>query len=298
MAQNKLGHASPLRYPGGKGALANFVKHLIAENQLFDGHYVEVYAGGAGIAWKLLFEEYVQKIHINDLNKSVMAFWNSVLDETEELCRLIHDTKVTVEEWEKQRNIQNHPDEYSLLQLGYSTFFLNRANRSGILKGGIIGGKDQTGEWKIDARFNKASLIERIKRIAKYKTRISTYNLDAELFIRNILPGLPQKTLIYLDPPYYKKGQQLYENHYNPQDHQAIATLIDGIQQSWLVSYDSCPEINALYSHHRNIQYNINYSARDRYAGSEVIFFSDSLKIPQIANPIGIKSPSQQLSLM
>ena len=39
---------SPLRYPGGKGKLTNFVKKIVEENDLFGGHYVEAYAGGGG----------------------------------------------------------------------------------------------------------------------------------------------------------------------------------------------------------------------------------------------------------
>lgn len=282
-------YASPLRYPGGKGNLANFMKLIISENDLLDGHYVELYAGGAGIAWKLLFEEYVQKVHINDLNRPLMAFWNSVLQETDELCRLIADTPVNVDEWQKQRSIQANPDNHSQLEVGFSTFFLNRTNRSGILNGGIIGGKNQTGEWKIDARYNKEGLINRIQQIARYSSRISLYNLDAAVFIKKILPKLPQKTLVYLDPPYFNKGQELYENHYTESDHKKISELVSSIEQPWLVSYDGCQEIKDLYKDYASIDYFINYSAQARYAGPEVIFFSKKLVVPQVSSPTKIK---------
>lgn len=289
MAQQKHNYTSPLRYPGGKGSLANFMKLIILHNGILDGQYVELYAGGASIAWKLLFEEYVQTVHINDLNMSLIAFWKSVLEETDELCKLIIDTPVTMEVWHRQRAIQVNPGQYSQLEIAFSTFFLNRTNRSGILKGGVIGGKEQSGEWQMDARFNKADLIKRIYRISKYGNRIKIYNLDAVNFIKTILPNLSQKTLVYLDPPYFNKGQQLYENHYSYQNHEEISRLVSTITQPWLVSYDSCPEIETLYCNYRNLHYNISYSAQDRYSGSEVIFFSDQITSPKIDNPISVK---------
>ena len=290
---------SPLRYPGGKGGLANFMKVVVLENNLLDGEYVEVYAGGAGIAWSLLFEEYVRRVHINDLNKSLAAFWRSILDNTDEFCQLVQDTPITMQEWQRQRVIQNRPQEHSIIELGFSTFFLNRTNRSGILKGGVIGGKQQTGEWKIDARFNRKDLIQRIQRIGRFSDRIRFYDLDAVDFIKTILPSIPQKTLVYLDPPYFNKGQKLYENHYEKEDHANIANLIStSIYQPWIVSYDATPEIMALYENHQNIQYSIRYSARERYAGSEVIFYKHDLKVSAMENPVSVKLPTFQRPLL
>lgn len=284
------GFTSPLRYPGGKGMLANFAKLVMSLNNLLDGHYVEIYAGGASVAWALLFEEYVRHVHVNDLSKPLYSFWKSVLDYTDELCRLIQDTPVTVEEWHRQKNVQRRPRDHSNLELGFSTFFLNRTNRSGILKGGVIGGKGQSGKWRVDARFNKEDLIARIQRIARYSNRINIYNSDAAEFIRSHLPNLPKRSLVYLDPPYYVKGEELYENHYIHDDHVKIAKLVASrIKQPWIVSYDNTPEIIKIYKGFRNIKYDIFYSAQDRYAGSEIMFFSKSLLIPEVNNPAYVK---------
>jgi DNA adenine methylase len=297
--QQNHNYTTPLRYPGGKGALANFIKTVVSQNSLLDGDYVEVYAGGASIAWALLFEEYVQRVHVNDLNKQLMAFWQSVLEQTDEFCRLIQNTPVTMEEWYRQRAIQDEPGNHSSLALGFSTFFLNRTNRSGILKGGVIGGKEQTGAWKIDARFHKKDLIQRVQRIGRYRKRIKLYNLDAAHFIETILPTLPQRSLIYLDPPYFHKGQELYENHYVKADHMKIADLVlNHIRQPWVVSYDATPEIMALYKKYRHIQYSISYSAQARYAGSEVLFYSRGLKVLKVENPTTLKLPTFQRPLL
>jgi len=282
-------YTTPLRYPGGKSKLANFIKMVIEENFLLDGHYVEPFAGGAAIAFSLLFEEYVIHAHINDLDRSVFSFWASVLNQTDDLCRLINDTPVTVDEWRRQKQIQSNPDEYSTLELGFSTFFLNRTNRSGIIAGGIIGGLDQTGKWKIDARYNKEGLIARIKKIASFRHRISLYNLDAEDLLRNVVPTLPDKTLVYLDPPYYVKGKDLYQNHFKHDDHVSLANVAtNNIRQHWIVSYDFVPEISEIYEDFRQVDYQLSYSAATRQKGSELMVFDDSLIIPEVSNPVKI----------
>jgi DNA adenine methylase len=284
-------YTTPLRYPGGKSKLARFIKLVLEENFLLDGHYVEPFAGGAGIAFALLFEEYVMHVHINDLNKSVFAFWSSVLNQTDDLCRLISDSPVTVDEWQRQKLIQVNPENCSSLELGFSTFFLNRSNRSGIITGGVIGGVKQTGKWKIDARFNKEALVARIKKIASYRHRISLYNEDAGDLLRHVVPGLPDKTLVYLDPPYYVKGKDLYQNHFVHDDHIGLAEVVTNhIRQNWLVSYDFVPEISDIYGGFRQIDYQLSYSAATRQKGSELMIFDDSLVIPDVLNPAKIKA--------
>src|SRR5436305_2638665 len=140
----RLLHFTPLRYPGGKAKLAAYIKVLLKENRLLDGEYVEPYAGGSAIALELLLHEYVSRIHINDVSKPVHSFWKSALDHTDELCKLVLKTPLTVAAWDKQKRILDNADDHGTLELGFATFFLNRTNRSGILNGGIIGGRDQT----------------------------------------------------------------------------------------------------------------------------------------------------------
>lgn len=277
---------TPLRYPGGKGKLTDFIKLVFEQNDLLDGHYAEAYAGGAGIAMTLLVHSYASRVHLNDLNKSVYSFWRCVLDQPDELCKSIRDVKVTMDEWRRQKAIQKDAANQSTLELGFSTFFLNRTNRSGILLGGVIGGKEQDGEWLLDARFNKADLIRRIEKIALYRSRVRLYNQDAATFITDVLPTLPQRSLTYLDPPYYVKGGDLYENHYRHDDHVAVAKLVKKkIKLPWIVSYDHAPEIMAMYRDCPTITYGISYSAQDRYKGAEAMFFSKKLIIPDVENP-------------
>ncbi len=281
---------TPLRYPGGKGKLTEFIKLIFEENELIGGHYVEPYAGGAGIAFNLLMLQYASCIHLNDVDPSVFAFWHSVLNSTEELCKKIRDAKLSLKERSLQKAIQTDMQKHTLLEVGFSTFYLNRTNRSGILNGGVIGGKAQDGEWKMDARFNKIELCRRIEKIALSRSRVRLYNLDAADLITGVLPSLPANTLVYLDPPYYKKADRLYRHHYKHADHQTIADLvIQKISQPWIVSYDNVPEICKMYPQIPFIKYGMNYSAQECYKGSEVMFFNGNLSVPDVENPSTFK---------
>jgi DNA adenine methylase len=284
-------YPSPLRYPGGKRKLANFVKLLFLENDLVGSEYVEPYAGGASIALSLLFEEYASHVHINDLNRSVHTFWRVVLDRPDELCARVVSARLDIREWQRQRDIQREaePDE---LDLAFSTFYLNRTCRSGIISGGPIGGHRQHGSWKIDARFNKGDLIRRIKRIARFRTRITVTGQDAAEYLRSTLPALEgRRVFAYLDPPYSVKGAKgagLYQNFYRREDHVEIAALVAGLKIPWIVSYDDVPEIVALYGQFKSISYDLNYSAQVKHFGSERMFFSPTLEPAAVATPANV----------
>ncbi|MFI5096873.1 MAG: DNA adenine methylase [Candidatus Acidiferrales bacterium] len=279
---------SPLRYPGGKARLAAFVQNILRMNRLCDAHYVEPYAGGASVALALLFNEYVSHIYINDADPAIFAFWHSVLHETDALCRRIGKANLTITTWRRQRALQQNPENSTLLQLGFSTLFLNRTNRSGIIRSaGAIGGLRQQGKWKLDARFYRDTLIHRIQAIAAYRERITLTNLDAAAFLAAMAPRLPAKSLIYLDPPYYVKGKRrLYANHYEHADHAEIAALLVGCKHPWLVSYDDVPEIRRLYKGYRRKKYRLSYTAQERYEGAEIVFFSHGLYIGRGLKPI------------
>ena len=268
---------SPLRYPGGKGKISNYFKQIIQKNKLYDHIYVEPYAGGASVGLSLLFNEYVDKIVINDIDRSVYAFWYSVLYKTKEFCELIDNTPINVKTWELQNKIQKNKKNSELLKLGFSTFFLNRTNRSGILSAGCIGGKNQKGKWKINARYNKKDLINRIKKIALYKNRIKIYNLDAKKLIRK-LNKEKNDYIFYFDPPYYCKGKELYINFYTEKDHQKIAKEIKSmINSKWVVTYDNVLFIKNLYCGFTQKVFDLQYSAGKQKKGKEVMIFSKDL---------------------
>jgi DNA adenine methylase len=256
-------------------------------NGIGGGHYLEPYAGGAGVALDLLLHGHASHIHINDADPAVYAFWISVTQYSGALLKLLQSTPITIEEWLKWRSVLRDERKASLVEKGFATLFMNRTNRSGILKAGVIGGKNQDGEYKLDARFKKDIVAARILEIAKRADDISVYCEDSLHLLNRCPEFLPKQSLIYLDPPYYVKGKGLYRNFYQHDDHVAIAKTIQNkkFKWPWVVSYDNAEEICGMYQLSRSLSYGLNYTAQRRYVGNEVMFFSQNLDIPDEAIP-------------
>lgn len=276
---------SPLRYPGGKTSIWPLISKIITDNEVSRGNYCEPYAGGCGLALTLLFKGYVHNLHLNDIDRSIWCFWDAILNRTDEFIKRIENTDVTIEEWYKQREIQENKDVALDFDLAFSSFFLNRTNRSGvILKAGVIGGFSQSGNYKLDCRFNKKGLIERIRRIEKYKHRINLYNLDAIDFINQTDVKLSGTTVYCIDPPYFVKGSTLYTNFYEPDDHKNIADVLNALDRSWILTYDNTPKIQELYQDRRQYRFNLNYSAAHKRVGTELLVVSDDMIITNELN--------------
>jgi len=246
--------------------------------------YAEPFAGGAGAGIKLLEAGHVDRIIINDADRALFCFWWSVMNRAEEFVDRIHSTPLSVEEWGAQRELYLHPRNRPRIDLGFATFYLNRCNRSGIIKNaGPIGGKAQLGEWKIDARFNRQGLAERVQGISSFADRITVLQLDAQQFIENIddyTNGQP--TFLYADPPYYCKGRELYLNHFSDSDHRDFA---ESIQQQeglhWIMTYDNVPRIRELYADARMLPFALRYSAHHASTeGGELLISPPWLVVP------------------
>lgn len=272
---------TPLRYPGGKRRLVGFVKRLLEANDMRDIEYAEPFAGGASIALDLLFNEYASTVHINDLSRPVYAFWHCVLNATDLLCRRIEETDVTMKEWRRHRAVLEAQEEADIRELGFATFFLNRTNRSGIISGGVIGGQKQTGAWLLNARFNKGDLLNRIRRVARYRDRIKLYQLDALDFTNSVVASLGQNVFAFHDPPYIDSGADLYLSDYKIEDHRQLAKGIMKTESPWVVTYDyDAAVVHDLYPGHRRIAFALSYTAQERRGGKEAAFLSPLLNLP------------------
>lgn len=270
-------HVSPLRYPGGKTCLVPLFEKVIEDNSLNDITYIEPYAGGAGAALALLYSGKVARIVINDLDTAIHAFWSAATKSSDAFIAKMHSTPVNVKEWRRQRQIYQDKTA-KLFDRGFATFYLNRTNVSGIMGGGPIGGLDQSGKWKINARFNKQTLEKRLKQLASYADRIVVTNEDGVELIKKYLSV--KNTFIYLDPPYFEKGSSLYMNSYNGSDHSGLSNVLNQNPDSfWLLTYDNKRQIKSLYPDRRIVNFTLDYRAYESRVGKEVLILSDAVSV-------------------
>lgn len=263
---------SPLRYPGGKFKIYDKVKKLIKANALGDRTYVEPFAGGFGIGLGLLCDDIVQTAVLNDFDFHIYNFWFAVLYHTDDLLRMIADTPITLEERDRQKAVYENSTADRVSD-GFATFFLNRVNFSGIIKGGPIGGFSQSGTYKLDCRFNKSEIAKKIRQIASLRGRIELYNCDASQLITEYLQGRIRTSFFNIDPPYVKKGRRLYTNYFKEEDHKNLEKTITGYlgETCWIVTYDDTDLIRDIYKDYHMVEYCILHNAGGSVRGKEIV---------------------------
>lgn len=281
---------SPLRYPGGKARFAGFLKTAIEANELRGGRYYEPFAGGAGAGLRLLREDVVSEIVLNDFDPGVYAFWKAVLDSPDRFIQAISDACLDVGEWKRQKQIAEAERQRSKVSfdLGFATFYLNRCSRSGIIVGSApIGGQEQEGEWSIDARYYTATLVKRVRWLAgrRHQIHLSKSNKDAVRFLEEDIPGnnAPGKALVYLDPPYFVNGHRLYGSWYKKEDHRRLAEYMKGRRDlKWIMSYDDTEFIRELYGGLVRGEIPRRYSLQRRREASELVIAPGRVELPKL----------------
>lgn len=269
---------SPLRYPGGKASLADFFESAIHALDLDKPTYIEPYAGGAGAGLALLYNGVVGRVIINDLDPSIHALWDSMLNRTDDFLRRLDQVPLTVDEWQRQREVYRRRDDPDLdpSALGFATFYLNRTNRSGVLRGGVIGGLRQQGVYKLDARFNKETLRKRIETVGEHRSSILVTHQDGVRRLRDWLPK--ENVFAYVDPPYYEKGSALYLNSFNDDQHRSLAEWLNALADAnWVLTYDIADFIKSLYRNLTSLEFNLHYSANRREVASEFMVLSNTV---------------------
>lgn len=288
-----------LRYPGGKSSLTDTIAKVFQYNGLKGGTYIEPYAGGAGIAINLLMSGVASRIVLNDADRAIASFWRLVSHDPAYLADKIKTTPITLDEWHRQREVFHNKEKANDQALGFATFFLNRCNRSGILAANPIGGINQTGDYKLDARFPKQRLLALLKDIARLSDRIVVKQEDALTLLSDVSEYATEKHLVFIDPPYFEKGSQLYMNHYKPDDHAAIAEKIHDLPPhcNWVVTYDDIPQITALYRSKKVRRFDLHYHSHDPKVGNEIFIAPHRLRVPRritISHKVYVRGPETE----
>lgn len=272
--------SSPLRYPGGKSCMMDLLTTIRTTNRLGDRSLAEPFAGGAGASLSLLYREETREIHINDADPAIHDFWWTVVHRPRPFLAMLRSKRVCMAEWYRQREVYRCRSGISRLRRGFAAFYLNRCNHSGVIvNGGPIGGIEQAGKWKLGARFNKPELQERCEKVAEYGKRIRITQLDAIDFINE---QEHSSTFFFIDPPYYVKGDTLYLNNLDHAYHQRLADQLHAMESAaWVVTYDDCPEIRAMYAGWANVRpFGLQYAASVRRRGREILIAPKWMELP------------------
>ncbi|WP_199488369.1 DNA adenine methylase [Thalassococcus profundi] len=273
---------SPFRYPGGKGFLAPFLAQHMAEIGVPMTVFAEPFAGGAGSALRLLKDGLVESLILNDLDIRVYSAWRAMLRENERFQERLSTIEPDLATWNACREtVERASSEYSF-ELGFATFFINRTSRAGIIVGsGPIGGYNQDGKWRLDARFYKDTMLKRIDWLGKNSSRIEITHRNALEFLEwSVKHYSVNSTFYFIDPPYVAAGSRLYFNSMEEADHRALASrLHSGDVKHWLLTYDRSDLVADLYENSDLYQLEVPYSLGTSRNEREFLVASNAIGI-------------------
>lgn len=243
---------SPLRYPGSKRSLFSFIKKTFEINKIHPSIFIEPFAGGASVALQMLQENLTDQIILVDVDPWITSFWQTVFFDTDWLVEQIYSIDVTIEKWHELKG--SNPT--STRDQALTCFFLNRTSFSGILEASVgpIGGKEQKSIYKIDCRFMRDTLSNRIRQASLFKERVhAIWNCSWIEGIRKVRSEqengkVPRSGLFfYLDPPFFEEAYALYRFYFTEKDHLELRDYLLTLKDNWLLSYDSAEQVNLLY---------------------------------------------------
>ena len=268
---------SPLRYPGSKKRLSQYIEKVIELNQIDSTLFVELFAGGSSISLYLLENNLVNSIGLVEKDPLVASFWQVVFSKNPNdlnwLIEQVSSIDISVEKWnELKKATPNNKRERA-----FACLFLNRTSFSGIIapSSGPIGGQNQESEYKIDCRFPREKIICRLQQAASLRNKVKfVWNLHWKNGLMRIKKmqnsgSLPENILYYLDPPFFHKADRLYSFYFSDKDHEILRDTVLSLQDHWILSYDYCDDVRRLYENNELTHIELLYSASQN-AGSKV----------------------------
>jgi DNA adenine methylase len=278
---------SPLRYAGSKRKLFNYLERVLTHNKFLPQVLVEPFVGGGNIFLNFLSHHEGSTAVIADKDELVYSFWKTLFSDPKYLVNFIRKAKVNLKTFDYYRYISSHSTGFSRRQLAETCLFLNRTSFSGILNdsAGPIGGREQKSIYKINCRFGRKNLIKKIKNISAFKNRVVILPYSWEETLKYVATKIEYKNaslLFYLDPPFYKKADQLYRYHFDDITHKNLRDRLVKLEYPWILSYDRVKEIQNLYSAFTRINISMPYSINSPAKRLEKELIITPLKLPRI----------------
>lgn len=247
------------RYPGGKSKLIKPIFSYFNIDSSIE-EYREPFFGGGSIGIEFLKRNKMKRIWINDYDKALSDLWESVIKHPDELKKLVMNFVPSVKEFDSIRNKLIEGNVSDTVNNGFMKLAIHQISYSGLgLKsGGPLGGREQKSEYKINCRWSPSYICNKIDAINNLfaDRNVQCTNTD----FSKLITDTSKKAFIYLDPPYYMKGNDLYYYGFSEKDHIRLMNLLKETKHKWVLSYDDCPQIRELYSWARIHSTEVNYS--------------------------------------
>jgi DNA adenine methylase len=229
---------SLLRYPGGKsrGKLKDKIIEHIAEHHS-GGSFGELFFGGGGITLNLIKEKVVDNVIICEKDIALADLWWQIIDDPRDLIRKVERFTPSVRAFKdvKERVLAEQGN-------GFDFLVVNRLSHGGRgVKAGPQGGHNQQGQYKIDCRWKTETLVKTIGLLHRLFGTV-----DVDWFCGSYDDAPWGIDYLYMDPPYWSVGDELYQHNFTEDDHLALFDYLRG-RGGWLLSYNNCPEVRELY---------------------------------------------------
>jgi len=205
---------------------------------------------GAGAVTGLLLSRLSSKtaLWLNDKDYWLICLWKTVLEEPEGLLRRITAFTPSADAFYQYK--QQDGERIDPVEAGFRKIVLHQTSYSGlgVMAGGPLGGRAQNNSrYNPLCRWRPSNLKNAIRAWHRALKRFRTVTVTCRDF-RDVLKSLSANAFVYLDPPYYLKGSQLYKYTMSDEDHAALCAELKSAAFDWLLSYDDHPRIRELYA--------------------------------------------------
>ncbi len=268
------------RYPGGKNKLKKIIIKKILPYINNKTQYREVFFGGGSICLDMIKDNTIDNIWINDKDIGIACLWTSLISHHQILKeKIIHFTP-SVDKFYNIRDelLQLKTQPSDIIDIGFKKLAIHQLSFSGLgtKSGGPLGGKEQKSAYKIDCRWSPDYICKKIDKIHNLLNNIKIYkgsctNLDFE----HIINDNHCNSVLYLDPPYYIKGNELYQYGFTQEDHIRLSNLLYNTKHKWVLSYDDCEEIQELYQWANIQQISASYTISGSRQKTELLIWNN-----------------------
>lgn len=230
---------SPFRYPGSKTWFVPTFRRWMASFAQKPHILVEPFAGGGIISLTALFEDWVERVVMVELDEDVAAVWQTIVGgEAEWLAERILSFQLSRETLIAE--LSRPPA--SLRERAFHTILRNRTLHSDILADGASFLKHGENGKGIASRWYPQTLARRLRDLQQVAYRIDVRCADGLAVIEEF--ARCPDAVFFVDPPHIAGGKRLYR--YHQIDHRRLFHLCQRVAGEVLLTYDEAEEVKEL----------------------------------------------------